>query len=69
MIEALGNAGTFGIFSICSIIGGIYLSIMMKSTEGLGKEELSVLYYPEYIVLKEELMKKDLNSSERHNLI
>jgi len=47
MIDSLGVSATFAIFSGCAFTGAVYFWFFMKSTQGLDKEQLKVLYIPE----------------------
>ena len=38
MIDGMGASGTFAVFAICSLIGGIINVIFMRDTKGLTKE-------------------------------
>ena len=46
-MEACTLSGLFALFSGCSLTASFYLRFCMKCTNGLSKEELKVLYYPE----------------------
>jgi hypothetical protein len=47
MLNAIGVEGTFSFFALFAFGGAVFFYFMMKPTEGLNKEKLKVLYYPD----------------------
>lgn len=46
LIANLGAGGTFGVFAVCSVLGGVYTMCFMKDTKGLDKDQLRELFFP-----------------------
>lgn len=47
IIAGLGVAGTFALFGISSLLGGLYLLNKMKETDGLSPNAKKQLFFPE----------------------
>jgi len=47
MIDGLKISGTFTLFCVCTVVGGIYFLIAMRSTKGLSNEQCKQLYLPD----------------------
>ena len=47
LMETFTLSGLFALFSVFSLAASLYLKMCMRCTQGLSKEELKVLYYPE----------------------
>ena len=47
MIDGLQISGTFTLFCVCTVVGGIYFLIAMRSTKGLSNEQSKQLYFPD----------------------
>jgi hypothetical protein len=47
IISGFGVAGTFGAFSVTTLLGGVYLLFRMKETDGLTTNAQKQLFFPD----------------------
>jgi hypothetical protein len=56
MLKTIGIYGTFSFFALFAFVGAVFFQILMKPTEGLSKEKLKVLFYPENYSLTKSII-------------